>query len=52
MSRDFRLEDAVWDSLAIMSAVALIDEHCGATVSGDELARCSTVADVLTLAGF
>lgn len=50
-SLDFRLEDAVWDSLAVMSTVALIDEHCGVTVSGDELARCVTVKDVLALAG-
>jgi hypothetical protein len=32
--------------------VALIDEHSGATVSGDELSRCTTVAGVLDLAGF
>ena len=48
---DFRLEDAIWDSLAVMSVVALIDEHCGLTVSGDELARSETIADVLKLAG-
>lgn len=48
----FSLADAEWDSLAVMSTVALIDEHSGATVSGDELSRCTTVAGVLDLAGF
>ena len=46
-----RLEDVVWDSLAVMSTAALIDEHCGVTVSGDELARCETLGDVLKIAG-
>ena len=50
-SPDLRLEDVVWDSLAVMSTVALIDEHCGVTVSGDELARCETLGDVLKIAG-
>ena len=48
---DLRLEDVVWDSLAVMSTVALIDEHNGVTVSGDELARCQTLGDVLKAAG-
>ena len=48
---DLRLEDVVWDSLAVMSTVALIDEHCGLTISGDELAGCETLGDVLRMAG-
>ena len=50
-SPDLRLEDVVWDSLAVMSTVALIDEHCGVTISCDELARCETLGDVLRMAG-
>jgi acyl carrier protein len=52
VAASFGLGEAEWDSLAIMSTVALIDEHCGATVSGTELAQCTTVAGVLALAGF
>jgi acyl carrier protein len=48
---EFRLEEGVWDSLAVMSVVALVDEHCGLTLSGEELARSATVGDVLRLAG-
>jgi acyl carrier protein len=46
-----RLEEVVWDSLAVMSTVALIDEHSGLTVSGDDLARCETLGDILKMAG-
>lgn len=39
-----------WDSLAIVSTIALLDEH-GVEVTGQQLAACVTVADVLKLAG-
>lgn len=39
-----------WDSLAIVSTIALLDEH-GVEVTGTALAGCVTVADVLKLAG-
>lgn len=49
LTRGSRLGDA-WDSVAVVSTIALIDELSGATVSGDALAACRTVADVLRLA--
>ena len=39
-----------WDSLAIMTAIALIDHHYNITVSPTELENCQTVGDVLRLA--
>lgn len=47
---EFRLSDGEWDSVAVMSAIALIDERFGVTVSGMALTKCITVADVLNLA--
>lgn len=38
------------DSLAIVSTIALLDEH-EVEVTGQQLAACVTVADVLKLAG-
>lgn len=46
---DLRLEDHAWDSLAIVSTIALIDEVYDETVSADALAECQTVADVESL---
>jgi acyl carrier protein len=40
------LDEAVWDSLAIVSAIALIDEIYNETVSADALSDCKTVADI------
>jgi acyl carrier protein len=40
------LDEAVWDSLAIVSVIALIDEVYNETVSADALSDCQTVADI------
>jgi acyl carrier protein len=40
-----------WDSLAIVSTIALIDEKANAQVSGEALMACITAGDVLQLAG-
>jgi acyl carrier protein len=40
------LDEAVWDSLAIVSAIALIDEVYNETVSADALSDCKTVGDI------
>lgn len=40
-----------WDSLAVVCAIALLDEKAGVEVDGEKLAACVTVADVLNLAG-
>ena len=41
-----KLADHGWDSLAIISCVALIDECFGTVVSGTTLAACLNVADL------
>ncbi len=47
---DFSLAEHGWDSLAMISCVALIDDCHGVLVSGADLARCGTVADLRALA--
>lgn len=43
---EFSLADHDWDSMAIISCVALIDEVFGHLVSGSALAKCASVADI------
>lgn len=47
-SGNFKLSEgqADWDSLAIISVIALIDELYGCTVSGEALWECQIVADI------
>lgn len=40
-----------WDSLAVISFIALVDEHFNVVVEGEKLASATTVADLLALAG-
>jgi acyl carrier protein len=49
VSADYVLGEA-WDSLAIVSTIALIDELYDRSVSPDGLAECETVGDVEKLA--
>ena len=49
ISPEVRLADHTWDSLSIVSTIALIDDLYDRTVSADALAGCSTVADLDTL---
>jgi len=46
----FALADGEWDSVAVLSVIALIDDHFGITVSGNALGCCQTVGEVLRLA--
>ena len=43
---DLHLEEKNWDSLAIVSTIALIDDLYDKTVSADALAACATVGDL------
>jgi len=45
---DFQLA-ARWDSVAVLTTIALIDEQFDVTVPPDELTRCASPADVLAL---
>jgi acyl carrier protein len=40
-----------WDSLAVLSFIALVDEHCGITVAPKDIAACKTVNDLVALTG-
>lgn len=40
-----------WDSLAVISFIALVDEKLGLVVEGEKLAKAKTVRDLLLLAG-
>lgn len=41
--------DAAWDSLAIVSTIALVDDCFNVMLDGQSLAGCSTVGDVEVL---
>lgn len=40
-----------WDSLAVVSTLAVIDEVYNKSVNGQRLGGCRTVADILALIG-
>ena len=44
---DYVLEESeMWDSMTVVTVIALIDEHYGKAVEGERLAKCKTVADI------
>lgn len=43
---DLSLEDGGWDSLAVVSTIALIDDVYDVTVHPERLGECKTVADI------
>jgi acyl carrier protein len=43
------LNENNWDSMTMISAIALIDETFGVTVPVEKLASCATVGDLVTL---
>ncbi|MFC4160129.1 acyl carrier protein [Chitinimonas lacunae] len=43
------LAEVGWDSLAIVSTIALVDELFDVMLNGKALAQCSTVADIQAL---
>jgi acyl carrier protein len=46
LKSDLQLGEKNWDSLAIVSTIALIDDLYDKTVSADALAACNTVGDL------
>lgn len=40
-----------WDSVALMSFIALLDEELGVRVTGKQVMQCETVAQLIALAG-
>lgn len=43
---DLTLDEGAWDSLAVVSTIALIDDVYDVTVNPDKLAECQTVGDI------
>ena len=41
--------ESVWDSLAIVSTLALVDDCFGVMLDGKTLAECKTIADIESL---
>jgi acyl carrier protein len=46
ISPSFDLNKVAWDSLAIVSTIALVDESFGVMLDGRSLAACNSVADI------
>ncbi len=40
-----------WDSMATMAFIAMVDQHFGVPLPGNQVARCQTVDDLLGLMG-
>jgi acyl carrier protein len=40
-----------WDSIAVLNTIALMDREFGVKVTGDQIAACQTLGDILDLAG-
>lgn len=41
--------EADWDSLAVVSTIALVDDCCNVMLNGKQLAACETVGDIEAL---
>ena len=40
-----------WDSLAVVSFIAMVDEKCGVTLAASKLADAKSVGDLIALLG-
>jgi acyl carrier protein len=49
LHQGFPLSGSDWDSVLVLSTVALIDEHFNITVPGEELENCQTIGEVMAL---
>ena len=49
LKEDTNLEDIEWDSLAVISCIALADEHFNVMITGEELANSKTIQDIINL---
>jgi acyl carrier protein len=49
ISSEFSLVDNNWDSLAIVSVIALVDECDNLMLDGTSLSKCETVSDIEAL---
>ena len=49
LTPETKFTDISWDSLAVISAIALVDEHFGIMLSGQEISECTDFSDLLLL---
>ena len=49
LDKNTLLSEIGWDSLALISCIALADEHFNVTLSGEELSNLKTTGDILNL---
>ncbi len=50
LTEDFPLDpNTNWDSLTIISMMALMDDHFEVEVSGEQLRGCASIGDILKL---
>ena len=50
LSEEHKLEDLeMWDSLAVVTFIALIDEHLELTLEPEKIAQAQTVSDLVAL---
>lgn len=49
ISSDLPLVNVSWDSLAIISIIAMVDEKYNKLLSGDDLIKCQKINDIIFL---
>ena len=49
LTDDFALDNTNWDSMNIVSTIALIDEHFRTTLPAEAFGSCSSIGDLLAL---
>ena len=49
LNEEFVLHSENWNSLSIVSAIVLIDEHFGVSIEGEKLRQCTTLGELWSL---
>ena len=49
LSKETELDSIAWDSLAVISCIALADEHFGVTLSGEEINTAINIQEIIDL---
>ena len=49
LSKETELDSIAWDSLAVISCIALADEHFGITLSGEEVNQARNIQEIIDL---
>ena len=49
LQAETKLSTDFWDSLAIITVIAIVDEEFGLILEGDEVMKCESISDILEL---